>query len=136
MLVIFNDPIECADHTERAVRMAAEMRDAIGTLTQRWRAQGHNLGFGVGIARGFATLGQVGFDNRSDYAAIGTVSNLAARLSDEAKAGQILMSQRVAAVVGPIAETAFVGELPLKGFARSTPTYELLALRAVAAAVK
>jgi adenylate cyclase len=136
ILILFNDPIECADHTERAVRMAIEMRDAIGQLAQRWRAQGHDLGFGVGIARGFATLGQVGFDRRSDYAAIGTVSNLAARLSDQAKAGQILVSQRVAATVEPIADMGFVGELSLKGFARSTPTYELRALRAVSAAAK
>jgi class 3 adenylate cyclase len=136
ILILFNDPIECADHTERAVRMAAEMRDAVCTLAERWRTQGHNLGFGVGIARGFATLGQVGFEARTDYAAIGTVSNLAARLSGEAKAGQILLSQRVAAVIEPIAETAFVGELPLKGFARNTPTYELRALRVVPAAAK
>jgi adenylate cyclase len=136
ILILFNDPIECEDHTERAVRMAAEMRDAIGQLTERWRIQGHSLGFGVGVARGFATLGQVGYAGRTDYAAIGTVSNLAARLSDEAKAGQILLSQRVAAVIEPMAETALVGELPLKGFARNTPTYELLALRAVSAAAK
>jgi adenylate cyclase len=136
ILILFNDPIECADHTERAVRMAAEMRDAVGALTELWRTRGHSLGFGVGIARGFATLGQVGFEGRSDYAAIGTVSNLAARLSDEAKAGQILLSQRVAAVIEPIAETALVGELPLKGFARNTPTYQLLALRKVTAPAK
>jgi adenylate cyclase len=129
ILILFNDPIECADHTERAVRMASEMRDAIGELAELWRARGHSLGFGVGIARGFATLGQVGYASRTDYAAIGTVSNLAARLSDEAKAGQILLSQRVAAVIEAIAETALVGELKLKGFARSTPTYELLAMR-------
>lgn len=136
ILVLFNDPIECADHTERAVRMAVEMRDAIDLLTRRWRAQGHTLGFGVGISRGFATLGQVGFDSRSDYAAIGTVSNLAARLSGEAKAGQILVSQRVATAVEPIAETAFVGDLTLKGFARHTPTYEIRALRSVSTAAK
>jgi adenylate cyclase len=136
ILVLFNDPIECADHTERAVRMAVEMRDAIGDLARSWHAQGHSLGFGVGIARGFATLGQVGFDSRSDYAAIGTVSNMAARLSGEAKAGQILVSQRVAAVVEPIAETNPVGALPLKGFVRETPTYEVLALRSVAATAK
>ncbi len=86
-----------------------------------------------GIARGFATLGQVGFDARSDYAAICTVSNLAARLSDEA--GQILVSQRVAAVVEQIAETAFVGDQPLKGFARSVPTYELLRCLPVASKI-
>ena len=93
-----------------------------------------DIGAGVGIARGFATMGRIGFEGRSDYAAIGTVSNLASRLSDEAKAGQILVSQRVAAVIEPIAATGFIGELPLKGFARKTPTYELLALRQVAAA--
>jgi class 3 adenylate cyclase/CheY-like chemotaxis protein len=136
ILILFNDPIECADHTERATRMAIEMRDAIGDLAQRWRAQGHDLGFGVGIARGFATLGQVGFEGRSDYAAIGTVSNLAARLSDQAKAGQILVSQRVATTAERIAEMAFIGELPLKGFARGTPAYELLALRPMSAAAK
>ena len=129
ILILFNDPIECADHTERAVRMAVEMRDAIGKLAERWRTQGHELGFGVGIARGFATMGRIGFEGRSDYAAIGTVSNLASRLSGEAKAGQILVSQRVAAVIEPIASTGFIGELPLKGFARKMPTYELLALR-------
>jgi class 3 adenylate cyclase len=134
ILILFNDPVECADHTQRAVRMAVEMRDAVGALAERWRLQGHELGFGIGIARGFATMGRIGFEGRSDYAAIGTVSNLASRLSDEAKAGQILISQRVAAVIEPIAATGFIGELPLKGFARKTPTYELLALRTVAAA--
>jgi adenylate cyclase len=133
ILILFNDPLECPDHTERAVRMAAAMRDRIASLARDWHARGHELGFGVGIARGFATLGQIGFERRSDYAAIGTVSNLASRLSDEARPGQILISQRVAAVVEAIAETAFIGELPLKGFARKTPTYELLALKDQAA---
>jgi class 3 adenylate cyclase/CheY-like chemotaxis protein len=129
ILILFNDPVECPDHTERAVRMAASMRDEIAALAKQWHARGHDLGFGVGIARGFATLGQIGFDRRSDYAAIGTVSNLAARLSDEAKAGQILLSHRVAMAVEAIAQTQPVGELPLKGFARSTPAYELLTLK-------
>jgi class 3 adenylate cyclase len=134
ILILFNDPIECADHTERAVRMSVEMRDAVGTLAEKWRTQGHGLGFGIGIARGFATMGRIGFEGRSDYAAIGTVSNLASRLSDEAKAGQILVSQRVATVIEPIATTTMIGELPLKGFARKTPTYELVALRETAGA--
>ncbi len=134
LLVVFNDPIECADHTERAVSMALAMRDGVGELAEAWRRQGHDLGFGVGIARGFATLGQIGFERRLDYAAIGTVSNLAARLCGEAKAGQILVSQKVATVAAATADTGFVGDMQLKGFARATPVYEILRRREVEAA--
>src|SRR6476620_6717177 len=98
-LILFNDPLPCADHTERAVRMALEMRDAVGDLSTKWLRQGHSLGFGIGMARGHATIGKIGFDRRSDYAVIGSVPNLAARLCDEAKAGQILASQRAFAPV-------------------------------------
>ena len=86
VMILFNAPIQFADHTERAVKMAVEMRDAIGALTQKWRNRGHSLGFGVGIALGYATLGQIGFEQRLEYAAIGSVTNLASRLCDEAKA--------------------------------------------------
>lgn len=134
LLVVFNDPIECAEHTERAVSMAIAMRGRIGELAETWRRQGHDLGFGVGIARGFATLGQIGFDRRLDYAAIGTVSNLAARLCGEAKAGQILVSQKVVTVAATIAETSPVGDMQLKGFARAVPVYEILRRRAAEAA--
>ncbi|MCC6469036.1 MAG: response regulator [Alphaproteobacteria bacterium] len=125
LLVVFNDPLPCADHTERAVAMSLRMRDDVAVLTRSWRSRGHSLGFGIGIARGFATLGQIGFEHRFDYAAIGTVTNLASRLCDEALAGQVLASQRVAAAVERIVETTFLGARPLKGFARETSIYEL-----------
>ena len=93
VMILFNAPIQFADHTKRAVKMAVEMRDTIGALTERWRNRGHSLGFGVGIALGYATLGQIGFEQRLEYAAIGSVTNLASRLCDEAKANQIVVSQ-------------------------------------------
>jgi len=129
MMVIFNDPVACRDHTEIAVRMALDMREQVHALSEDWRRRGHALGFGIGIARGFATLGRIGFEARSDYAAIGTVSNLASRLCDEAQISQILVSQRVASVIEPMAETRPIGELALKGFAARTPVYELMRLR-------
>ena len=93
VMILFNAPIQFADHTARAVKMAVEMRDTIGQLTGKWRNRGHNLGFGIGIALGYATLGQIGFEQRLEYAAIGSVTNLASRLCDEAKANQIVVSQ-------------------------------------------
>src|SRR5262249_5930683 len=98
IMILFNDPIPHADHTKRAVRMAIEMRDSVGKLTERWRSRGHLLGFGIGVALGYATLGEIGFERRREYAAVGSVTNLAARLCDEAKAGQILLSQRAFSV--------------------------------------
>ena len=130
ILILFNDPIACPDHAERAVRMALDMRESLNALVATWRKRGHALGFGVGIALGYATLGQVGFDQRFDYACIGSVTNLASRLCDEAKAGQILVSQRVFSLVEPLVEMSHIGDLSLKGFHRSMPTYELLGLRA------
>ena len=97
LLVFFNDPVPCPDAPDRAVRMAVEMRAGWPSWPQGWRRQGHDLGFGVGIAQGYATLGRVGFAGRYDYAAIGTVTNLAARLCAEAGADQILVTQRVRA---------------------------------------
>ena len=129
LLVLFNDPLPCPDHSERAVRMALEMRDCVRALAERWRRQGHVLGFGVGMARGYATLGRIGFDRRFDYAAIGTVPNLASRLCDEAKAGQILISQRVFGSLEPLVEAVPLGELTLKGFHRAMPAYELIRWR-------
>ena len=126
LLVVFNDPLPCADHTERAVSMAAAMRDAIDEHSERWRKRDYLLGFGIGIARGHATIGQIGFDQRSDYAVIGTVPNHAARLCEEAKSGQILVSQRVLGIVEPLVESAPVGELTLKGFRRPMLAYEIV----------
>ena len=94
------------------------MRDAIDEHSERWRKRGHLLGFGIGIARGHATIGQIGFDQRSDYAVIGTVPNHAARLCEKAKSGQILVSQRVYGTIEPLVESVPVGELNLKGFHR------------------
>lgn len=125
LLVVFNDPLPCVDHTERAVRMAIAMRDAIGELSERWRREGHSLGFGIGIARGHATIGEIGFDRRSDYAVIGSVPNLAARLCDEAKAGQILASQRAFLPIENRVEAHPLGELSLRGFHRPMAAYEI-----------
>ena len=100
IVIIFNDPIPYADHTERAVRLALDMRDeAVSKLAKLWRGRGHDLGLGIGIAVGYATLGQIGFTERREYTCIGSVINLASRLCDEAKAGQIVVSQRVLTAV-------------------------------------
>jgi class 3 adenylate cyclase/HAMP domain-containing protein len=117
VMILFNAPIQFPDHAARAVKMAVEMRDTIGGLTQTWRSRGHNLGFGVGIAVGYATLGQIGFEHRLEYAAIGSVTNLASRLCDEARAGQIIVSRRAFAQVERCAVGEPVADLMLKGFA-------------------
>jgi class 3 adenylate cyclase/CheY-like chemotaxis protein len=129
LLVLFNDPVQIADHAERAVRMALDMREGVGALLEAWRKRGHDLGFGIGIAFGYATLGQIGFDRRLEYAAIGSVTNLASRLSDEARNGQILISQRVYGLIEPLVEGAHIGDLTLKGFRRPMPAYEVIRWR-------
>ncbi len=129
LLVVFNDPLPQPDHAERALSMALEMRDGAQVLAERWRRRGHVLGFGVGIASGYATLGGIGFDQRIDYSVIGTVPNLASRLCDEAKTGQILVSQRVYAAIEASFDAESVGELTLKGFHRPVPAYQVLRRR-------
>jgi class 3 adenylate cyclase/HAMP domain-containing protein len=116
VMILFNAPIQFADHTARAVKMAVEMRDTVGALTEKWRNRGHNLGFGIGIALGYATLGQIGFEQRLEYAAIGSVTNLASRLCDEAKANQIVVSRRVYGMVEQWVEGRPIDDLNLKGF--------------------
>jgi adenylate cyclase len=111
--VLFNDPLPCPDPTARAVRMALAMRARVAELSEGWRKQGHELGFGVGIAQGYATLGRIGFEGRFDYAAIGPVANMASRLCDEASNGEILISQRAQAAVEDLIEAELVGELTL-----------------------
>jgi adenylate cyclase len=128
VMVFFNDPIPFPDHAERAVRLGVAMREQVAALTQRWRAHGHTLGFGVGIAMGFATLGRIGFEGRFDYAAIGSVCNLSARLCGEARDGQILVSEPVFAAVRSIADVERIPPLALKGFAEPVPTYNILKL--------
>jgi class 3 adenylate cyclase len=127
VMILFNAPIQFADHTRRAVKMAVEMRDSIGALTQKWRNRGHSLGFGVGIALGYATLGQIGFEQRLEYAAIGSVTNLASRLCDEAKANQIVVSRRVFGMVEQWAEGRAIDDLTLKGFNHPVLAVEILA---------
>ncbi|WP_392542913.1 adenylate/guanylate cyclase domain-containing protein [Oryzobacter telluris] len=126
MLVFFNDPVPCPDAPDRAVRMAVEMRTAVERLALGWRRQGHELGFGVGIAQGYATLGRVGFSGRYDYAAIGTVTNLAARLCAMAGPGQVLVTQRVLdGVEGPVLSRE-LGPVELKGISRLVDVHEVL----------
>jgi class 3 adenylate cyclase len=127
VMVIFNDPVPVENPALQAVHMALEMRGAIGALTDKWRRLGHDIGFGIGIAHGFATLGTIGFEGRFDYAAIGTVSNVASRLCDEAKPGQILISPRVLMAVEEAVTVEPVGEFALKGIRRPLAAYNVLA---------
>ena len=129
VMVVFNDPVPVENPALQAVLMALEMRDAIGALTEKWRRLGHDIGFGIGIAHGFATLGTIGFEGRFDYAAIGTVSNVASRLCDEAKPGQILISPRVLMAVEDAVTVEPVGEFELKGIRRPIAAYNVLAAK-------
>jgi class 3 adenylate cyclase len=126
VMVVFNDPVPVENPPLQAVLMAIEMRDAIGALTHVWRRLGHEIGFGIGIEHGFATLGTIGFEGRFDYAAIGTVSNVASRLCDEAKPGQILISPRVLVAVENAVKVEAVGEFELKGIRRPLAAYNVL----------
>jgi class 3 adenylate cyclase len=129
VMVVFNDPVPEENPALQAVLMALEVRDAIGALTETWRRWGHDIGFGIGIAHGFATLGTIGFEGRFDYAAIGTVSNVASRLCDEAKPGQILISPRVLTKVENAIQVEQVGEFELKGIRRPLAAYNVLAAK-------
>jgi GAF domain-containing protein len=127
VMVIFNDPVPVENPALQAVLMALDMRTAIGTMIEKWRDLGHDIGFGIGIAHGFATLGTIGFEGRFDYAAIGTVSNVASRLCDEAKPGQILITPRVRQAVDKAVTVEAVGEFTLKGIRRPMTAYNVLA---------
>ena len=126
VMVVFNDPIPVDNPALQAVQMALEMRTAIGALTGKWRRLGHEIGFGIGVAHGFATLGTIGFEGRFDYAAIGTVSNVASRLCDEAKPGQILISPRVLMAVEDAVASNRLANLELKGISRPLAAYNVL----------
>jgi adenylate cyclase len=130
MMVFFNDPVIVPNPEERAVRIAVEMRDHVAVLQARWARRGYKLGMGAGITSGYTTIGAIGFEGRRDYAAIGTVPNLAARLCDKALPGQILISQRFYGIVEPLVEVESVGELLLKGVQRPLQTYNILRLLA------
>jgi len=129
MMIFFNDPVPVPNPAERAIRMAVAMRDRVTQLSAAWRKRGYELALGVGIAQGYATIGAIGFEGRWDYGAIGTVTNLAARLCGEAKGGQILVSSRVVAAGEEIVETEEVGALTLKGLLKPVPTFNVVRLR-------
>ncbi|MCC7486683.1 MAG: response regulator [Burkholderiales bacterium] len=129
VMILFNDPVPVQQPELAAVRMALDLRDAVGLLVLEWRKRGHDLGFAVGIANGYATMGAIGFEGRRDYGAIGPVCNLSARLCAEAKAGQILVSQRVCGRVEAGVAVESIGELALKGFHRSVQAFNVTALR-------
>jgi adenylate cyclase len=126
VMVVFNDPVPVDNPALQAVRMALDMRAALGALIEKWRRLGHELGFGIGIAHGYATLGTIGFEGRFDYAAIGTVSNVASRLCDEAKPGQILISSRVLLAVEDAIAVEPVGDFALKGISRPLAAYNVV----------
>jgi len=127
--LFFNDPIEIPDAAMRAVRLGCALRAEMAELTSTWRKRGYDLDFGAGIALGYATCGEVGFEGRFDYAAIGAVTNLASRLADEAAAGQILISQRLYAEVEHEVEVELVGDFTLKGFQRAVTALNVVAVR-------
>ncbi len=129
LMILFNDPLPCPDPALRAVRLAVEMREAVAALASAWRRRGHEIGFGVGIAQGYATLGHVGFEDHIEYTAMGTTTNLAARLCDAARDGQVLISQRVAAGVDHAASIEDIGEIPLKGLTRSGTVYQVMGMK-------
>jgi DNA-binding NarL/FixJ family response regulator len=132
LMVFFNDPLECPDPESRAVRMAVAMKRRIQELRGAWLRQGYKLDLGVGIAQGYATLGQIGFEGRLDYGAIGIVTHLASSLCDEARPGQILVTQRVHAAVEDHVEAEPLGDRTLRGFVKPVPVYNVLRLKETA----
>ena len=131
LMAFFNDPLPCPDPEARAVRMAVMMQQDVGKLIEAWGKRGIRLGFGVGISSGYATLGHIGSEEQFHYAAIGSVANLASRLCDEARSGQILISEVVYAKVEELAEVEPVGELSLKGFPKPVPVLQVVGLKQV-----
>ena len=128
-MILFNDPLPVPEHELQGIRMALRVRDAMAGLTRAWRKRGFVLGFGAGIAGGYATIGTIGFEGRFDYGAIGTVTNLAARLCGESADGQILISPRIFSRVEESVDAQLVGELTLKGFTRPVVAHDVRGLR-------
>jgi CheY-like chemotaxis protein/class 3 adenylate cyclase len=127
--LFFNDPVEVPDAAIRAVRLGCALREEMAELIPQWRKRGYDLDVGAGIALGYATCGEVGFEGRSDYAAIGAVTNLASRLADEAAAGQVLIAQRLLAEIEEHVEVEPAGEFTLKGFQRPITAFNVVAVR-------
>jgi class 3 adenylate cyclase len=129
IMAFFNDPVLQDDATERAVRMSIGIRDAVKELAAQWLRKGHDLALGIGIAQGFATLGRIGFESRFDYSAIGSVTNLSARLCGDAGPWQVLVTDRVLAATEHVAMSEPVGDLKPKGFSRSVRVHNITALK-------
>jgi class 3 adenylate cyclase len=129
LLVFFNDPLPVPDHELQAVRLAVAARERFGELAEEWQRRGTDVGLGIGIESGYATLGRIGFEGRYDYGVVGPVANLASRLSTQAHAGQILIGPRLFAAVAEAVDTAPLGELELKGFTRPVAVHEVRDLR-------
>ncbi len=129
MLVFFNDPVPCPDPAVRAAKLALEMREAVARLIPVWAKRGHTLGFGIGMAQGYATLGRIGFEDRFDYTAIGAVINLAARLCGDAKDGQILVTGRLATAIEEVVEMEDLGEREVRGMSRPIAVHNLIGLK-------
>jgi class 3 adenylate cyclase len=127
-MVFFNDPLPCDDAPIRAIRLSVAMRARVRDLADGWARRGHDLAFGAGIAQGYATLGRIGFEARFDYAAIGSVTNLASRLCDHAQPWQILTTQRVHAQAEEVAISDSVGEVSLSGFSRPVRAFDIKGL--------
>ena len=131
MMIFFNDPVPVPDPAERAIRMALAMRESVHDLVMAWQKRGYDLALGVGIAQGYATIGAIGFEGRWDYGAIGTVTNLAARLCGEAKGGQILVHQRVATTIEDLVDLEEIGPLTLKGLLRPVSAFNVVGLKGI-----
>ncbi len=129
IMIFFNDPVVVPNPAERALHMAVAMQEQAAVLLEKWRKQGYDLGFGIGVAQGYATIGAIGFEGRWDYGAIGNVTNLAARLCAEAKPGQILVSRRILATVEGLVDAEPVGEITLKGFFKPVAIFNVLRLK-------
>jgi adenylate cyclase len=129
IMIFFNDPIPCPEHTEKAVRMALQMQTKVEELRKEWLKRGYELDLGIGVAAGYATLGNIGFEGRMDYGAIGNVTNLAARLCSEAKARQILTNQKTLSKIEELVEYEPVEEFQLKGLGRPVAAFNILKLK-------
>jgi len=130
IMVFFNDPVPMEKPAENAVRMALAMRDAFPPISETWRKRGYELGLGCGVAQGYATLGAIGFEGRWDYAAIGNVTNLAARLCSEAAGGQVLVDRKIMAKLDGLVDADAIGPLQLKGIAQPVPAFSVTAFKA------
>jgi class 3 adenylate cyclase/CheY-like chemotaxis protein len=129
MMIFFNDPVVISDPAERAVRMAMAMRERVRNISVEWRRAGYDLSLGIGMAQGFATIGAIGFEGRLDYGAVGTVTNLAARLCGEAKGEQVLTNKKTLSQIESLVEAEQIGDLQLKGFAKPVPAFSITALK-------